>query len=240
MVSHWVGFESVFWSGFETEGFFPPRVTVLEEARCFGTLCHGSRWELRQLGALFPPGVIKFVSRQFEEERFSWRKKKKIKKERTRNEMNNFEDHIVAQLRRVNRLQKVSRARGVRRRRRMIESEERRGGDARQICEITRNLFPSPTCTRDATFSHDNAITISCPLGVFFLRGLRGKNKIAVAQRSRWHLHILFLVTGFPPRCSPRSFSSPSPLPLSPSLCLSLPRVLLALPRPLLSSPSTR
>lgn len=39
-------------------------------------------------------------------------------------------------------------------------------------------------------FSHDNAITISCSLEVFFLRRLRYKNKIA-AQRSRWHLHSL-------------------------------------------------
>jgi len=48
-----------------------------------------------------------------------------------------------------------------------------------------------------ANFSHDNAITISCSLEIFFLRRLRYKNKIA-AQRSRWHLHIPFLVTGFP------------------------------------------
>lgn len=49
------------------------------------------------------------------------------------------------------------------------------------------------------TFLMIKRITISCSLEVFFLGRLHYKNEIAVAERSRWHLHIPFLVTGFPP-----------------------------------------
>lgn len=44
---------------------------------------------------------------------------------------------------------------------------------------------------------------------------LRYKNKIAVARRSRWHLHIPFLVTEFPPEVPSLSLFFPLGLSLS-------------------------
>lgn len=91
---------------------------------------------------------------------------------------------------------------------------------------LARIIWKSfPACI--ANFSHDNAITISCSLEVFFLGRLHYKNEIAVAQRSRWHLHIPFLVTGFPPKV----------LVLSLSLSFSL---FLFFPSPFLSPRSSR